>query len=133
MPLAKHFLLRWSSDLGRHISGWSDDVEAYLKRHSWPGNVRELENTIERGVVLARSDRLELDDLLIDPEADAPAPEDERPSESLQAFLEGAAADRIKSGLRHCGGVKIEAARKLGIDRTTLYRLMRKYAIENDD
>ena len=40
--------------------------------------------------------------------------------------------DRIQSALRASGGVRVEAARALGIDRTTLYRLMRKYGIAED-
>jgi len=48
----------------------------------------------------------------------------------LQAFLDGAAAERIRVVLAEVGGRRVEAARRLGIDRTTLYRLMRKHAIE---
>ena len=48
---------------------------------------------------------------------------------TLQAFLERAAADRIRAVLAEAGGVRAEAARRLGMDRTTLYRLMRKYGM----
>jgi len=129
-PLAQHFLARWSAELEREISGWSPEVEQFLVSHSWPGNVRELENAIERGVVLARSNTLELDDLLLDPEAAAASTD--AASGGLQEFLEAAAADRIRAVLAESGGVRVEAARRLGIDRTTLYRLMRKYGVTQD-
>jgi DNA-binding NtrC family response regulator len=134
LPLARHFLSHWSGELGRELSGWSEEVERYLLACRWPGNVRELENTIERGVVLGRGDQLELDDLLVDAgELDSGAAGSEasaeQPAGSLHDFLDRAAADRIRAALREAGDVKVEAARALRIDRTTLYRLMRKYGI----
>jgi DNA-binding NtrC family response regulator len=133
LPLARHFLSKWSAELGREIDGWTDDVEAYLTRHPWPGNVRELENAIERGVVLARGERIGLDDLLVDAEpagGDDGAPEGASATGGLQHFLDQAASERIRSVLERVGGVKVEAARQLGVDRSTLYRLMRKYGIQ---
>jgi DNA-binding NtrC family response regulator len=129
LPLARHFLAKWSAELGRSLRGWSDDVEAWLVRHPWPGNARELENAIERGVVLAHGDRLELDDVAAGEAVDR----ESAPAESasgLRSFLDVAAADRIRAVLEATGGRRAEAAARLGIDRTTLYRLMRKYGIE---
>ena len=77
--------------------------------------------------MLARGERIELDDLLIEPgDAGADAAD---AAEGLQAFLDRAAADRIREVLDACGGKRVEAARRLGIDRTTLYRLMRRHEI----
>ena len=56
-----------------------------------------------------------------------------REGRGLQAFLDAAAADRIRAVLAEAGGVRVEAARRLGIDRTTLYRLMRKYGLGDSD
>ena len=79
-------------------------------------------------MVLARGDRIELDDLLVEPlPGSSGAPDD--PGEALQAFLDRAAEERIRGALAETGGVRVEAARRLGIDRTTLYRLMRKHSI----
>ena len=128
LPLARHFLRRWNAQLGRELRGWSDEVEAWMLRHGWPGNVRELENALERGVVLARGDRIELDDLLVGPD-EADGEPDAGSAGGLQDFLDQAAARRIRDVLEETGGVRVEAARTLGIDRTTLYRLMRKYGI----
>jgi DNA-binding NtrC family response regulator len=134
LPLARHFLQRLGERLDRDVRGWSDEVEAALVAHSWPGNVRELENTIERGVVLARGERLELDDLLIEPDTSGPgAPGIGPDGEGLQDFLDREAAERIRMVLRETDGVRVDAARRLGIDRTTLYRLMRKFEIAGDE
>jgi len=132
LPLARHFLARWNAELGRSVHGWSDAVERFLLGYAWPGNVRELENTLERGVVLARGDTLDLDDLLVDPAEAESAPAASSDPQDLQAFLDVAAAERIRAVLAESGGVRVEAARRLGIDRTTLYRLMRKYGIDGD-
>ena len=130
LPLARKFLARANAELGRTIRALSPEVERWLAAHAWPGNVRELENAIERGVVLARGEFLELADVAL---GAGSADKGEPPSEgtgSLQGFLEHAAAERIRAALVEAGFVKAEAARRLGIDRTTLYRLMRRYGVE---
>jgi DNA-binding NtrC family response regulator len=133
LPLAQHFLAKWNSELSRKIGGWTPEVESYLLRHAWPGNVRELENTIERGVVLARGDCIGLDDLLVDSRPEGGPGDPGEPLGDLQSFLDQAASERIRAVLREVQGLRGEAARRLGIDRTTLYRLMRKYGISADD
>jgi transcriptional regulator with PAS, ATPase and Fis domain len=69
LPLARQFLARANADIGRMVRGFGLDVERWLSAHRWPGNVRELENAIERGVVLARNELLELADLALDARA----------------------------------------------------------------
>jgi len=53
LPLAKHFLAKFSAENDRHVAGFEKDAEAALLAYAWPGNVRELGNVIERAVVLA--------------------------------------------------------------------------------
>jgi DNA-binding NtrC family response regulator len=131
LPLARHFLAKWSRELERSLEGWSPEVEECLLRAPWAGNARELENAIERGVVLARGARLELDDLMVDAVG---VREGAEPAEGgLREFLDAAAADRIRKVLAEKGGRRMEAAQALGIDRTTLYRLMRKFGIGSVD
>jgi transcriptional regulator with GAF, ATPase, and Fis domain len=129
LPLARHFLAKANAELSRRIVGWTPEVEAFFLRHDWPGNTRELENAVERGVVLAREERIGLGDLLLDAPAGRVGPAEGGDGGSLEVFLDRAAADRIRSVLAEVGGVRAEAARRLGIDRTTLYRLMRKYGL----
>ncbi|MCA9528069.1 MAG: sigma-54-dependent Fis family transcriptional regulator, partial [Myxococcales bacterium] len=116
LPMARAFLVRMNAAQGRALSGWTEEVERWLLTHDWPGNVRELWNTLERGVVLARGDVITLADLLIG--ATSPAgPADEL----LSAHLDRRAAEHIRATLAAVGGTRVEAARRLGIDRTTLY------------
>ena len=128
LPLARHFLLRWARELGRTIRGWTPEVEAWLLAHPWPGNVRELENLIERAAVLAREDEISLADLLLEPAA-APTSGDE--NLPLQTYLDRAAERHIRGVLARHQGRRAEAARALGVERTTLYRLMKKFDIDD--
>jgi DNA-binding NtrC family response regulator len=132
LPLARLFLARFSADLGRELLGFHMSVETWLMGHPWPGNVRELENLIERAAVLARGDTITLDDLLLEPpspEITTGDPDDALP---LQAHLDRAAARRIRLALARAQGRRNDAARELGVERTTLYRLIKKFDLEDD-
>jgi DNA-binding NtrC family response regulator len=97
-----------------------------LAAHPWPGNVRELENAIERAVVLSRDESISPDDLLLEESTRPPA----APADgTLQDCLDRAAATRIRAALEAAQGQRAEAARALGIDRTTLYRMMRRLGL----
>lgn len=61
--LTYHFLERYKAEVGREINSVSDEALEALALYRWPGNVRELQNVIERAMVLAKGDRLELADL----------------------------------------------------------------------
>ncbi|MCO4770713.1 MAG: sigma-54-dependent Fis family transcriptional regulator [Deltaproteobacteria bacterium] len=126
-PLARHFLVRQSSEQRRSLTGFSPEVEAWMASHAWPGNVRELENAVERGAVLCRGDVIELEDLLL------PA-RNRRPAAgsigTLQEALHEATKGAVSAALAAAGGVKTDAAETLGVDRTTLYRLLKRHDIE---
>ena len=131
LPLARHFLARANVGRSLPLAGWSDEVEAFLLRHPWPGNARELENAIERGAVLARGERIELGDLLLG-DAGEPATAGGAPgAETLRGFLDRMSAEHVRAVLAACGGSKSEAARRLGVDRTTLYRLLERLGAES--
>jgi DNA-binding NtrC family response regulator len=121
LPLAKAFL-------GRHAEkALGQEAEAALLQHTWPGNVRELENAIERAVVLARGETITPEDLLLEPPKTA-SPE-AAPQGTLQEAIDRATKTRIAAALESTGGRRAEAAEALGIERTTLYRLMKRYGI----
>lgn len=128
LPLARHFLARTNEDQGRSVTGWSDEVEATLLAYPWPGNVRELANTIERAVVLAATETIVKDDLLLD-DSEGRTSAAVETGLSLPEFLDHAASERIRHVLEQCDGSRKDAAVRLGIERTTLYRLMKKYRI----
>ena len=124
VPLARHFLAHHAAEAGRRLA-FSPEAEEVLAAHDWPGNVRELENAVERAVVLARGNTIAPEDLLLE-ERSAPAPGADG---TLQDVLDRAAAARIRAALDAVGGQRAEAARLLGIDRTTLYRMMKRLGL----
>ena len=126
LPLARHFLARHAAEAGRQLA-FSAETEKALAAHAWPGNVRELENAIERGVVLARGNEITPEDLLLSEGTGSTRPTST--DGSLQTALDDATAARIRAALEAAGGARAEAARALGIDRTTLYRLTKRLGI----
>ena len=62
--LASEFLERFAQQNGKKITGFTDDGWQWILQYHWPGNVRELKNTVERGVIMARSDTIQLSDLM---------------------------------------------------------------------
>ena len=125
LPLARHFLARHAAEAGRRLD-LSADAEAALRDHPWPGNVRELENAVERAVVLARGATIAPEDLLLEERS---APGLTVGDGTLQDALDAAATARIRGALAAAGGERMAAARALGVDRTTLYRLMRRLGL----
>lgn len=128
LPLARTFLIRANRDMGRSISGWSDEVEAHLIGHDWPGNVRELENAIERAVVLCREDELQLEDVVLGENHRRTTAGND--GEDLNAFLDRKTSEKIRETLATTGGNRTEASEILGIDRTTLYRMMKRLGVD---
>ncbi|MEM8995885.1 MAG: sigma-54 dependent transcriptional regulator [Acidobacteriota bacterium] len=124
-PLAAHFLARSVDDPSVRLT--SGAVEA-LRRHPWPGNVRELHNVIERAVVLRSGAEITADDLLLD--AGGSGESSERDGETLQGALDRAARAHIERALTRNGGRRADAAADLGVDRTTLFRWMKRLGVD---
>ena len=123
--LAQEFIDRLSHELGREVTGISDEALRVLMDHDWPGNVRELENAIERALVSCKSGVLAAEDLAF---LQAAAPAD---GLRLPAGLSLQDLERQYIGVtlqRTQGNVKA-AADALGIDRSTLYEKIKKYGI----
>jgi two-component system response regulator HydG len=125
LPLARHFLSQLARESGRPLR-LDAAAERRLLEHTWPGNARELRNVLERAAVLARDEELGYEDLLLDP-----APRGAAPSTpgTLQDHLERAAREGIRTALDATGGRRAEAAARLGVDRATLYRWMRRLGL----
>ncbi len=115
--LALHFLEMFSKKNKRDIKGFSPDAMDAMIRYGWEGNVRELMNSVERGVVLARSDFICLEDLSF------VKPEEADSIDAVTDFgnirLSQVEQKAILSTLESAGGNKSEAARRLGITRKT--------------
>jgi DNA-binding NtrC family response regulator len=117
VPLAHHFLSRFAGAYGLHHATFSPAAERVLRARQWPGNVRELRNVVERAVLMARTSVI--DAASVQAEADD-APVADAPPRQLRAIIKNA----VRDTLEQCGGNKSDAARKLGISRTRLQRLL---------
>lgn len=129
--LARHFLQRICTGMGRPLLPLTPAAEAALRHYPWPGNVRELENVLERAVVLADSEVLDARDL---PLAAAGASQSAGggEAETLDQLLERIEKSTIERALAAAGGVKMEAARRLGIKTSALYYKLEKYGLMRD-
>jgi len=131
-PLADYLLKRLSADAKHEILGFDDRAVRVLQRYRWPGNVRELENAIERAIVLSKGRYVTVDDLppkLVSAAATAgpPALYEPRP---LKQALEEPEKRIIEAALHANGWNRQLTAEQLGINRTTLYKKMKRYGLD---
>jgi DNA-binding NtrC family response regulator len=125
--LAQHFLVRFAERFGKKVVGFHPASLARLVSYAWPGNVRELENCIERSVALTRYDHVTVEDLpekirAYEMKQRSMAPETETELVTLSE-LERRYVQRV---MVLVGGNKSRAARVLGLDRRTLYRMLER-------
>ena len=135
--LAAHFLNRISREHGAKYT-LSDEVLRTMMRHDWPGNVRELENAIERACALSSGPVLHLGDLPTQLQQEGLAAHRatvsrngtdgalDLPTVQTLAEME---REAILSAIRTLNGDKLQAAKLLGIGKTTLYRKLKEYGI----
>lgn len=152
-PLAEHFIELYGQQLGRHRRLTSQAL-SLLERYNWPGNVRELENAIERAVVLSRQVSISKDDLpervsefngkhrdkatpsIHTPDTlpsgfiKVPALEDGWQPTSLDDALLEPERQIIQQALAANDFNRQETARQLGIDRTTLYKKIKRLGVD---
>jgi len=121
--LAKHFLEMYSNDNGKQIGGFSEEVMQILLDYDWPGNVRELQNVVEHALILAKGEVITQIDL---------------PHNLKEAFpqakadissLKDTERNLILKVLKENEGNKYQAAKMLGITRSTLYGKLRRHGI----
>lgn len=123
IPLAEFFRERYSRELKRETSGFSDDARCRMLAYPWPGNVRELQNRVKRAVLLSDSPLLVWQDLGVDTTVGS--------SKSHRGKMpESDERERISRSLAESGGNVSRAAEFLRISRVTLYKKMRKYGLE---
>jgi DNA-binding NtrC family response regulator len=125
--LADFFLERFTRESGKNLAGITPAAMKILTDFHWPGNVRELENIIERAVVMANGEKVELGDIQLDiAPARLPAAADGTAAPFLPEgmTLEQHEDELIREALRRAAGNKSQAARLLGLSRNALrYRL----------
>ncbi len=125
IPLLVHFFMeKYSIASGKNVTRISDEAMNMLAHYDYPGNVRELENMIERAIVLARGDTIEVEHL---PDLEVVT---FRPKKGRWPTLEEQEKNYIQWVLEKTGWNKTKAAEVLGIDRVSLWRKIKKYALE---
>jgi DNA-binding NtrC family response regulator len=122
LPLAQALLAESARQAGRPGLGLTPEVETALAAYPWPGNVRELRNRIERAALLAPADALAPADLFPGV-LECPAPQ------TLAEARDAAERVHIRRVLSHCGGRMADAARVLGISRTTLWERAKRLGL----
>jgi len=121
--LSDHFLKRYVEDTGKHLEGFTKKALFLLDSYTWPGNVRELKNVIERAVVISKGRMIGSEELkFLDP--------GRKNLGASRVTLEELEKSHITAMLASCKGNISEASRRLGINRSTLSRKMKRYAIE---
>jgi DNA-binding NtrC family response regulator len=137
--LAEHFLRRFAAEHGRPELQFSPAALQTLLDAPWPGNVRQLENVIERAVVLCAGHTIDTPDLpaslqpsrLVVAAASVGLPTPQHgPPLPLKAALAGPEKQLIEQALAYCGGNREQAAKVLGINRSTLFHKLRKFGIK---
>lgn len=132
LAFAEHYLNHFAASCGRRLEGFATAALAGIHAYSWPGNLRELRNAIERAVIMAKGNRIELEDL---------------PAELRGKMVSGDGVDRVSPqvgslvSLEHLEEAHLrkvlertsnlaEAAQVLGIDQATLYRKRKRIGLE---
>jgi DNA-binding NtrC family response regulator len=158
--LARHFIARFAAEENKQIAGLSAEASGLLQNFDWPGNVRQLENTIFRAVVLCDSTTLDVCDFpqiaaaagvdvrpkhlaavpvaIHVPVAEEIARSNEPPPFTIAATndlghmrkIEEIEYEVIRMAIDHYAGHMSEIARRLGIGRSTLYRKLKEFGLD---
>ena len=120
--LAQHFLGRSRARYRKQVSGFSATAMQQMMQYAWPGNVRELEHTVERAVLLCRTEEIEPANLAIAAARSSTQSFENMSIDEVEALL-------IRKVLRRCDGNISQAAESLGLSRAALYRRIEKYGL----
>jgi DNA-binding NtrC family response regulator len=120
--LAGHFLSTYASRYRRQVEGFDPSALQALMQYSWPGNVRELEHTLERAVLMCRTNQIQPADLGLGVQRPQSQNLEDLSLESVESIL-------IRKALQRFQGNVSQAAEALGLSRGALYRRMEKYGL----
>ena len=143
VDLAVHFVHRCARRLNKQITNLDEDAVLALKAYDWPGNIRELGNAIERAVVLTEGDRITVADLPTEirqaaslseaifenatedyTESEVPSPVPDHPGGKVSE------PEALVAALSKAGGNKAQAARLLGMPRSTFFSKLKKHGLD---
>jgi DNA-binding NtrC family response regulator len=120
--LAMHFLSQYASRYRRPVKGIEPAAIMSLLQYAWPGNVRELEHTMERAVLMCRTEQIQPGDLGLGSQRGQAHNLEELSLETVESIL-------IRKALQRFQGNVSQAAEALGLSRGALYRRMEKYGL----
>jgi DNA-binding NtrC family response regulator len=129
--LAQSFLNELREDTNRKVTGFADEALAALESYPWPGNIRELQNVVERAVLLGKGELITLGDL---PREIAGAPTIRATRgghRTLKEALEEPERQIILEVLEAHAWNRNATADALGVNRTTLYKKMKRLGLED--
>lgn len=138
--LAQHFLLIHATSENKYISGLTERALTWLENCPWPGNVGQLANLLWRAVILCEDNRLDVDDLMAVQKsrsiyiADSPLAASQSmmiDADGKVKTLKNVQEEAIRFALKAADGCMTRAARSLGIGRSTLYRKVSEYSIDD--
>ena len=135
IPLAEHFLKRFSQAMGKPHPGFTERAKKFLLKQEWPGNVRELENTIERAVIHSLDGNIDISHLTF------PSPGEKETFELDSDFIlppEGIKFDEmersiVRQALEASNNNQSQAAKLLGLSRGKLRVLLKNIKNEDND
>ncbi len=137
LKLADHFFSEFCYQIGRQVPLLEPSARQALLAHSWPGNIRELRNTIERVCYLCGGDSISADDLML---ANSPAARVSSGTRAAAGFAPVLAdatrefqATHIEAAIQACQGNMTDAATRLGLHRSNLYRKMRQLGMSGSE
>jgi DNA-binding NtrC family response regulator len=120
--LAMHFLNRYAQRYRKPVRSFDPPAMQAMLEYSWPGNVRELDHAVERAVLLAHGEAVQVSDLGLRATREVAQKLEDLSLEEVESFLIRKAIDR------YAGNIS-QAADALGLSRSALYRRLQKYGI----
>lgn len=131
-PLAEYFLAEWAQTYNKKLIRFSPQALRILQEHDWPGNVRELKNIIHKIAIFSEEAMISGRSVLLALGAEPQMPSDLSASMLLKDRVILVEKEHITNVLAATGGKLGKAADILGIERTTLFKKMKKYGIDKD-
>jgi two-component system response regulator AtoC len=131
--LSEHFLKQFCRIHNRSKLGFTEKAMESLQRYSWPGNVRELENVVERAVLLSKTPFIDVDDFpsSLSEMLRMTAVRDYS-GMSLKKAIEDAESVILRKALQANHWNRQDTAKSLKVNRTTLYKKMKRYGLEEE-
>ncbi len=126
--LVEHFVKKYNAEMGKHCLRVSDEAMKQLVAQEWKGNVRELQNVIERAVIFAEGQRIEVRDIALVGSDASPGLEG---GDDLQSAVRAYEKEQIYRALNKYSWDKAETAKALGIGLSSLYRKIDELGIPN--